>query len=108
MSVIALLHVGDRSVAECRAHLRQPGMALLSRDDLADPGLKGKTLCIHIRFILVDSEYRKFDSRSHSSRHRFSSPLIEQKRVKLSTGWARVRAKTDCWLTYDEYEALTR
>ncbi len=26
----------------------------------------------------------------------------------LSTGRARVRARVDCWMTFEEYEALTR
>merc|ERR1719229_296710 len=30
----------------------------------------------------------------------------EEERVHLSTGWATVKSKVDCWLTFEEYEQL--
>ncbi len=91
----ALLMPPDHTRKECLAGLRQPGLQLLS-SHFADPpepeDEAAETRCLREEF---GGAYKELRGRGRSRIRR------------LSTGVARVKAKTDCWLTFEEFQKLT-
>lgn len=91
----ALLLPPDRPKAECEAHLRQAGLALLSIH-FADP-----------------PEEDEEGAEQRNPREEFGGAYMELRGkrkarfARLSTGPAMVEARTDCWLTYDDFMKLT-
>ena len=86
----------DRRRKECRAHLRQPGLALSSSTDLLPKTTES-----------TDST----DSQQHSQYGWQYKELRGRRRprsMRLSTGVTLVKAKTDSWLTYEDFQLLTR
>ncbi|XP_028679893.1 EF-hand calcium-binding domain-containing protein 12-like [Erpetoichthys calabaricus] len=103
----ALLHPGDRLLMDSGHVLpiRQPGTSpavRLFRDDK-------RTLASDSEEHLLPSSGRP-SGRSQSER--FPYPLKKcvskgGKLMQLSTGAARIKSKTDCWLTFEEYQEIT-
>eukprot|EP00731_Ephydatia_muelleri_P001628 Em0001g1628a len=91
----ALLWPSDHPASQCRDHMRQPGLDLLSAH-FADPPLEEapqETRCLREGFGGAYLELRP------RSRARTYTPL--------STGRAKVEPRVDCWLTYEEFLRLT-
>ena len=91
----ALLLPPDRPKAECEAHLRQPGLDLLS---------------VHFADSLEEEEE---GTEQRNPREEFGGAYMELRGrrkarfTRLSTGTAMVKTKTDCWLTYKDFMKLT-
>lgn len=91
----ALLLPPDKTRRECLAGLRQPGLELLS-SHFSDPpesdSEASEAPCPQEEF---GGAYKGLRGR-------------RKKRLqRLSTGVAWIGAKTDCWLTFDDFEKLT-
>ena len=92
---VALLLPPDHPKQECQDGLRQPGLALLSTH-LADPPV-------------TEEEKTKRKNLREDFGGAYKEMRIggKSKYVRLPTGLARVKAKTDCWMTFDEFQRLT-
>ncbi len=86
----------DHTRKECVAALRQPGLELLS-SHFADPPEPEDEIT------KPRSLREEFGGAYKELRGRGKSRLR-----RLSTGVARVKTKTDCWLTFDEFQTLTK
>ena len=91
----ALLLPPDRTRRECQAGLRQPGLDLLS-GHFADPSSSEDT-----------EQPRGHLRATHGGAYLELRGRGKSKFTRLSTGPARVKAKTDCWMSYDEFQRLT-
>ena len=96
LSCTGLLLPTDHSKEQCLSQLRQPGSEGLSRS-LFEPLVKeGK-----------DDDEDDLHS-TYGWQYKILRGSRGGKRTKLSTGMAKVEAKTDCWLTYPEFQKLTK
>ena len=91
----ALLLPQDHTKVECKTELQQPGLSLLSRH-FADPPDSED-----------DKEEIKLIYEGFGKHYREIRGPRKAKYMKLSTGGAKVRSKTDCWLNFKEYQRLT-
>lgn len=103
-----LLYPPDRPHSD-QQKIRQPDSAPLHSRHMADPPKRPRTP--------IEVKHRDKLRRSKSgkllidSRHQYPmSKRVSDVGFKqsLSTGRAVIRRKTDCWMTFEEYEDLTR
>ena len=88
----ALLLPADHSRNECVASLKQPEL-------------------VHSTCIAETSEEEEEHERMREGFGGAYQELRGRKKatyMRLSTGAARVKAKTDCWLTFKEFQQLTK
>ena len=94
---IALLLPPDQMTMECLAALRQPGLGLLSQFFAHPP----------------EDKKERIEKKLPPTYEGWGQPYKELRGrkkadyVKLSTGKVRIQPKTDCWLTFRDYQALT-
>lgn len=91
-----LLIPPDKKRQHCLKSLRQPGTVLLSRDTVMPPKESDG-----------DSQGSEM-SYTYGWQYQQLRGPTKSKLLKLSTGMARIRAKTDTWMTFPEFEELTR
>lgn len=94
--VVALLIPPDKPQQDCLKELRQAGLTLLSRDFARTADKEPVT------DEDSDISFKQFGRAYKEMRGQRKSVYL-----KLSTGGARVKAKTDCWLSFEEYMRLT-
>lgn len=92
----ALLMPLDKTRQDCLQHIHQPGTGLITRKMIDPPRGEDRKE----RDTGMDYSY---GWQYQQVRGPFKSKLM-----RLSTGTARVKAKTDSWLTYNEFEEITR
>ena len=92
----ALLIPPDKPKQDCLRQLQQAGLNLLSCH-FAEP-----TEAEAVRNEQKETNYEGFGRAYKEIRGKRKAVY-----KRLSTGGARVKAKTDCWLSFEEYEKLT-
>ncbi|KAL4226312.1 EF-hand calcium binding domain 12 [Mactra antiquata] len=104
-----LLYPGEKPHGELQKRLRPPDSAPLVSSHFADPPKRPRTP--------IEVKHRDKVQRSKSgkllidSRHRYpmmKNVMAEGAKQNLSTGRAVIRRQIDCWMTFEEYEKLTR
>ena len=90
----ALLIPPDRPKEECLSDLRQAGLSLLSKHFAESPQEQAQRR--------QKDTYEGFGKAYKELRGKRKATYM-----RLSTGGARVKAKIDCWLTFEEYLELT-
>ena len=111
--LLALLSPGDHSMQECIKNVKQQGPVLLSSHfadvPVEEDEITGKSIfteCFGGPYLeLRGTDDIRFLIMSNIT-CLLTGPHKEQV-VKLSTGTAHIKSKTDCWLTFEEYRKLT-
>nr|XP_006820329.1 PREDICTED: EF-hand calcium-binding domain-containing protein 12-like [Saccoglossus kowalevskii] len=104
----ALLMPGDKPVSRLKKKIAQPGCHLVSRH-FADSPTRSKTPIEvkHSDTIHRDKTGQLLMEAKHAyPQKRYVEPQTTM--VHLSTGKAFISTKVKCWLTFEEYENLTR
>ena len=86
----------DRTRKQCLQHLCQPGTDLPSKKIVEPPTQKTEEEEDIDLYSIYGWQYKQLRGPLHP------------KLIRLSTGFARVKAKTDSWLTYDKFQELTK
>eukprot|EP00058_Branchiostoma_floridae_P021064 XP_002606554.1 hypothetical protein BRAFLDRAFT_105284 [Branchiostoma floridae] len=109
-----LLHPGDRLPTSCTAGLRQPGLNLLSehwnRSPAATKKAKKEEKAVKHQGDHVVKRTKQ-GTLLVDSRHVYPMQKrvgVTSQRMSLSTGKADISRVVDCWMTFEEYEQLTR
>ncbi|XP_019634126.1 PREDICTED: EF-hand calcium-binding domain-containing protein 12-like [Branchiostoma belcheri] len=109
-----LLHPGDRLLTGSTTALRQPGLDLLSKDWAKTPAAH-KAKKKEDKAVKHQGDHvvkrTKQGTLLVDSRHVY--PMQKRvgatgQRMSLSTGKANISRVVDCWMTFEEYEQLTR
>ena len=95
LSLLGLLLPTDKTRKQCLSQLRQAGVDLPSRKIVESPLKKGR-------------EEEDGDSKGfYGWQYKQIRGSKGSRTTRLSTGVAKVKAKTDCWLTYKQFQKLT-
>ena len=104
-----LLYPADKPHTDIRRKIRPPDMVELLSSHFADPPKRPRTP--------IEVKHKDKVRRSKSgkllidTRHQYptnASVAPYGFKMNLSTGRAVVKRKVDCWMTFEEYEALTK
>ncbi|CAH1265016.1 EFCAB12 [Branchiostoma lanceolatum] len=109
-----LLHPGDRLPTSCTSGLRQPGLSLLSEHWARTPA-QTKAKKKEEKAVKHQGDHvvkrTKQGTLLFDSRHVYPMQKrvgVTGQRMSLSTGKANISRVVDCWMTFEEYEQLTR
>lgn len=86
----------DKTRQQCLQHIRQPGTNLISRKLVMPPRENDR-----------EEQGKEFDYVYGWQYLQIRGPL-HSKLMRLPTGTIRVKAKTNTWLTFTEFEELTK
>lgn len=107
--ILVLLHPPDKPHSLLKKKIRQPGVGELMSSHFADPPKKPRTPMElkHKDKVKVSKTGQLLIDTRHMYPQR-SKVADGGYKMNLSTGRAVVRRQVDCWMTFEEYDRLTR
>ena len=88
----------DQTMSECLEALRQPGLDVLSEYSANPPEDKaGSEKKLPVIYEGWGRPYKELRRRKRKANY-----------IRLSTGKVKIQPKTDCWLTFRDYQQLTK
>lgn len=112
LPMTVLLFPPDRPHTKLEGHIRQPAQPLLSSKFATESQNKHKTKT-------TSDAVKKSKGKKRSGRFVYGnfrgaqyplakSTVAKEVKMHLSTGKALVRRQVECWMSFEEYERLTR
>ncbi|XP_038047773.1 EF-hand calcium-binding domain-containing protein 12-like isoform X2 [Patiria miniata] len=104
----ALLHPGDKPVHRISSHIRQPGTYTLSQHFADPPAPSEPPPKYHDPDKVVVTRSGELMMEAKHAYPQGHEVRAEPEMMALSSGKAFVSRKVDCWMTFEEYDRLTR